>query len=158
MRVLRQEDVEGAAYHEAGHAVAARALGLPVPDLSMIPDEDTVGTCSYAVWVEADEDGRREDTAAVSLAGALAEEIAVGEFNEEIAEDDLLHAIGLADEVTEAPDERDAWLDRAQDRAEEVLRRDWAAVEALAEALLARRLLSAAEAEEIIAEALTTDH
>lgn len=154
MRVLRQEDVEGAAYHEAGHAVAAWALGRPVPELSMVPDEETVGTCSYAVWAGDEEEGGGEEEAAVSLAGAVAEEIAIGEYNEEIAEDDLLHAIGIAAELHDDDEARDAWLDRAQERAEAVLRRDWAAVEAVAEALLARRVLSSAEAERIIEETL----
>lgn len=37
--------LEETAYHEAGHAILALALGVDVPDLSIVPDREWLGAC-----------------------------------------------------------------------------------------------------------------
>ena len=38
---------EATAYHEAGHAVAALALGRPVDHVSVLPDRERLGQCEF---------------------------------------------------------------------------------------------------------------
>jgi hypothetical protein len=52
MPVLTLDDVTRAAYHQAGHAVAAHLLDRPVPDLSIEAEPESAGTCGYALWAE----------------------------------------------------------------------------------------------------------
>src|SRR5262245_7709977 len=44
---MEQEHDEATAYHEAGHAVIALALGRPVQHVSILPDRESLGLCEF---------------------------------------------------------------------------------------------------------------
>lgn len=163
LRVLSPGDVTRAAYHQAGHVVVAYVLGLPVPDLSLEPDPEAAETCGYSLWADAlaeegagaagDVEGL-EAEAIACLAGPIAEAMVAGEFDEGVAEDDLYLALDLAEAAVGGEEGRDAFLDRAEDRAESLLDEAWTAVEAVAGALVEARGLDADRVREIVAGAL----
>ena len=86
MPVLTLDDVTRAAYHQAGHAVAAHLLGRPVPDLSIEAEPESAGTCGYALWAEdfGVLEGRGEEGAAGRGVAAGAGEAGVVEGAEDV--------------------------------------------------------------------------
>lgn len=180
LRVLSPDDVTRAAYHQAGHAVAAHLLGRPVPDLSIEAEPEAAGTCGYALWAEdfgVLGEGEEEGTAGVvgaagvgeagfaeggeveaeivaCLAGPIAEAIHAGEFSEEAAEDDIFLILELAEAAVADEAAREAYLAGLESKAEALLQEAWRAVEAVAGALLEERTLEASRVREVAAAAL----
>jgi Peptidase family M41 len=157
------------AYHEAGHAVAAYVLRLPMREVSIIEEADSLGHMEHAptpwfqpdVWYGDDRrtEHRIEARIICALAGPAAEARWGGRRNRVGAGQDERNALDLADYVAGDPTGEGArlyvaWL---RHRAEGLVRRElyWAAVEALAAELLARRRVGARRARAIIKQAIT---
>src|SRR5947209_7847277 len=64
---------EATAYHEAGHAVAALALGRPVHRVSILPDREHLGWCAFGKSVFRPSEDWLEREILISLAGIAAE-------------------------------------------------------------------------------------
>lgn len=62
-----------AAYHEAGHAVAAMALGRPVQKVSIKPDRNRLGWCAFKKGSFKPTDDWLERELIIALAGMAAE-------------------------------------------------------------------------------------
>lgn len=71
---------EATAYHEAGHAVAALALGRPVHKVSVLPDRDRLGWCEFKKGVFRPSEDWVEREAVIALAGLAAEAIHTGTY------------------------------------------------------------------------------
>ncbi|MGY8679792.1 hypothetical protein Q2941_18630 [Bradyrhizobium sp. UFLA05-153] len=147
------------AYHEAGHAVAHRVVGMACGGASIIADYEqmfggnAIAEEPYAVmgaWERRNKHryGRSVFVGRIIgyMAGREAEIVACGDHNG--GDGDDLMQIGLM--ADEAGDISMAYLERLRLKVGPLLRRHWRKVEAVAEALLASKTLSGAEIDAII--------
>src|SRR5262245_4708973 len=86
---------EATAYHEAGHAVAALALGRPVHAVSVLPGRERLGECHFGKAVFRPSEDWLEREALIALAGLAAEALHTGEYAREEAARDLRYVRGL---------------------------------------------------------------
>lgn len=160
------------AYHEAGHAAALYALGLDLGDTSIVPSEDAHGRMGTPIDEALDdrqdmleylgEDGQMfmVRQIAVAFAGVIAVEILTGREHDPQSADTQTQLPG-SDwyrlnkwlPMAAGPGEMSEVYNQAWDEAERVLRENWDAVRAVAEALLERQELSAADVRSILEEA-----
>lgn len=137
------QQLEGTAYHEAGHAIVALLLGFSVESAGI----DTNG--GYCIWSETlyvSEDRFPESWAAVNLAGSIAREIATGEPDSgQLTQDDL-----AVRSLSVGPEGLEELFDKARSRAEEILQDSWPLVQVLAQALLRYRRLQGEQIQDII--------
>jgi ATP-dependent Zn protease len=159
-------ELRRAAIHKAGHAVAHhRVVGMVCGEASIVPDyKEMCGGCAiaadplliYEEWERRSKwRGHYFESILVGriigfMAGREAEIIAFGEHHE--GDGDDLMQIGL---MAEAAGLSMAYLERLRLKVRSLLRRHWHKVEAIVEALLVRKTLSAAEINAII-EKVTT--
>ena len=61
------------AYHEAGHAVVALALGRPVHRVSVLPDRERLGLCEFGKGVFRPSEDWLEREILIALGGIAAE-------------------------------------------------------------------------------------
>jgi ATP-dependent Zn protease len=132
------EHDQATAYHEAGHAVMALALGRPVAGVSVRPDRRFLGLCEFGKAVFRPSEDWLEREMLIALGGIAAEARHTGEYAWDAADRDLAYAEDLA--ADRAGDRRKAQrlLRRMLSKAEHLLSREenWRAVEALAAELL----------------------
>lgn len=155
------------AIHEAGHAVVGLALGLPVRRVSIIADGESAGRTSGVkrpVWVknelEVGSPWRQPrivhwvlNEITTLQAGGLAGKRFTGRFDGQGSRGDRRQEIDLALRLLD-DDERQAgallkWL---QLRSARLVDRHWAAINAVADGLVAQRSLSGAGIRRIVAE------
>jgi plasmid stabilization system protein ParE len=84
------------AYHEAGHAVMALALGRPVQRVSVRPNHQYLGQCQFGKGVFRPSEDWLEREILISLGGMAAEAIHTGNYAREAAERDLRYVHDLA--------------------------------------------------------------
>ncbi len=133
------------AIHEAGHAVVAASLGVPIDYATIVPDEaiNTVGHVAFA------RDMSDDDYLAVHSAGLIADAMENGATSRAgfaLAKGDIERCA----EFASALDRGAARLRGAQSRAGEILREKWAAVTALADRLLDQKTIDGAEVARIV--------
>jgi len=139
------------AYHESGHFVVAHALGLHehIHVIDIRPAQDYAGVCMGELpALRSDED--YEDAITELYAGLAAElyhNPAYPVASRARAADDDAKAEYLMEDL-EAVDE--GLVERLRLRAGQLVEENWAAVEALAEALLRKGHLYGLEAEAIV--------
>ncbi len=137
---MRERNKELAAYHEAGHAVVAHALGVEVEGVSIVQDEGSMGRTTTPLPENADSTDEEasadlEKHLITGVAGAASEELLTEELSELPGKDMAGVAkvlMGLED--TGAPVQADS--EEALDKAKSILHDNWGSVRALAEALL----------------------
>ena len=93
-------DAERTAYHEAGHAVMALALGRPVDHVSIRPDAQRLGHCDFRKPVFRPSEDWLEREMLISLAGPAAEGLFAGEYDEVGAAFDFRQAEGVGPSST----------------------------------------------------------
>ncbi len=72
---------EPTAYHEAGHAVVALALGRPVQQVSILPDRELLGVCKFGKSVHRPAHDWLEREILIALGGLAAEARHTGSYN-----------------------------------------------------------------------------
>jgi hypothetical protein len=77
---MEPSDRVATAYHEAGHAVAALALGRPVRSVSILPDCEYLGFCEFHKGVFRPSKDWLEHEILISLGGIAAEAIHTGHY------------------------------------------------------------------------------
>jgi ATP-dependent Zn protease len=125
------------AYHEAGHAVVALALGRPVHRVTVLPNRDRLGQCEFRKGQFRPTDDWLETEILISLAGMAAEARFTDEYDRAAAGRDLAYARQLARQrATERT--LDRFERRMLSKVEYILSDDgrWRAVEAIAAELL----------------------
>jgi ATP-dependent Zn protease len=150
------------AYHEAGHAVVALALGLRVRGATIVPDDATLGGFWYRTDVAVD------DWVAMKIAGLVAVAVfadalpavntgdlfiddgTVQRFPETVLHargdlDDLFATLGRDDDDDAPSSFVTEVLEGGALRATTILRTHRGVVEAIAQALLERNTLTAVE-------------
>lgn len=142
-----------AAYHEAGHAVAAARLGRALERVSI--DGEPTATCGstpalppgheQGAWLGEETVGIFGDWAVVHLAGAAAATIGAGIAADEGAEIDFQCATDLLDYLSDDPDDTRRLVTDAAEQADHLLRASWSDIELVASALVEQRSLTAGE-------------
>ena len=134
---------KAAAYHEAGHAVVALALGRPVQCVSILPDREHLGLCEFRKGVFRPSEDWLEREVLIALGGIAAEARHTGNYAWDGAARDWRYVRGLA--VQRAGERRAERLERRLlARAEHLLAREghWRAVELSAAELVRRGSVS----------------
>jgi len=167
----------GAAYHEAGHGVAAFLLGIQPGRLAIVPDSDSFGHVMYSAmfrrktsgaWNIAERHrGKLEDRVVALYAGPVAQRKAAGlelDLSDFGAAGDVHlvtqignHGLGLLDMQ---PQEQQAYLNWLQVRARLLVDDGWYLIEPLAAELRSKRAISARATQrlfqgEVMAKAIT---
>lgn len=159
-------EIESTAYHEAGHAVAARWLHRAVRTISIVPDEDSLGRVEHypitGAWLRPDIeiDGRTRDyletSITVSLAGPSAERKYRGRWNRLGAEYDRHEALGAALRLVGSKEQLQhyfRWREQiAVDFWEDTFR--WEQVRVLAAELLERGTMSGRAVRDVLRRAV----
>jgi ATP-dependent Zn protease len=123
----------GTAYHEAGHAVVAWALGLPVAEVAIGKDgDDSAGRTAIE---GTDAHLPVFDRIVVYLAGLEAQEVFEAPIHEKVGWGDFGKIVELLDDVSE--DESLKTRTAARQRAREIILANRAKVASLAQRLLA---------------------
>lgn len=165
-RTPRRGGLEGTAYHEAGHAVAAYLRNRRFTAITIVPEGATLGRCEFSggpTAIEFDAESYRrtrdriETLIIVSLAGVVAESIITGRRNWLGAHADLHDASRYAAYVTGDETELGAYMNWLAERTRVLLsaRPHWSAVKALASELLTSGTIGERRARQLIAEALS---
>src|SRR5947208_13339112 len=125
---------EATAYHEAGHAVAALALGRPVDHVSVLPDRERLGQCEFKKPAFRPSEDWVEREILISLAGIAAEARHTGDYCWEAADRDRDYAEDLARDRAGSDRKAQRLLRRLLSKAEHILYQDanWDAVERIA--------------------------
>ena len=158
IRRQSRKQLESTAYHEAGHAVAALALGRGVKCVSIVPGEEILGHCAHhklrSFQPDIHTNGRTlrriEQSILILLAGGEAEAKFRGRHNHIGAERDYQDAIDLAMCVFGSEEETEAYLRWLLIRARNLITSlvNWPIVEHVAAELLARKTLNGREMRE----------
>ena len=134
---------EATAYHEAGHAVLALALGRPVQRVSALPNRERLGQCDFRKGVVRPSEDWLEREILIALGGLAAEARHCGAYGWEEAERDLRYVRKLA--VQRAGERATERLERRMlAKAENILADDghWRAVELIAAELIRHGVIS----------------
>lgn len=139
-----------AAYHEAGHLVAAYHLNVRFRAAAIGVDEGARGFADLHLLRLA---SNPERAVIVTLAGAEAERVATGRYNYRGGAHDLFAAIRYAQQLSETDEEVGAYLKWMRLRTRRLVRSNaWRrAVDSLARALVERGTVRMREARAIIA-------
>ena len=150
--------VRRTAYHEAGHAVIGRVLGLVCGDATIVPDfeEMVAGVAIIRDQFIADDawEMRGKFRCPVSamrgrimtvMAGAEAERVAFGRSGGGDRHDQLQIALMAEDQNISF-----AYSNRLRPKVRALLRRHWRKIEQVAQALLRARTLTAVEIDALI--------
>jgi hypothetical protein len=135
------------AYHEAGHAVVGYVLGLEIEQVTINPSESSLGQCRYRGWDDDDAGADLDTQLLFILAGAVAEEIAMGAMSRSA---DERRALGLALMREGSEDEAARRAANVRWLTTRFLARHWPVVKALAIALRKHRDLDGPQATGII--------
>jgi ATP-dependent Zn protease len=141
---------ETTAYHEAGHAVVALALGRPVQRVSVLPDRVRLGHCEVKKGRFKPSEDWLEREILIALGGIAAEARFSGDYSWGGAARDYRYVHGLA--VQRAGERQAARLEqRLLAKAEHLLAHEsnWRAVELIAAELLRRGTISGRAAQHL---------
>jgi hypothetical protein len=130
---------QATAYHEAGHAVMALALGRPVDRVTVRARADRLGTCFFGKAVFRPSEDWLEREILIALAGPAAEALHTGEYAWEEGERDRTYAYDLALQRAGGSARQAQKLERRMlAKVEHLLAKEgnWRAVERLAAELL----------------------
>jgi hypothetical protein len=153
------------AFHEAGHAVMAELCGQHLTRVEIEGDTEHTGTVQSLRFPPDPAEDASPEAAAASvearlkcvLAGTVAEGRVSGREGWEEGSEDLDLAVRLGMRLVDDCEDVLPLLEDVREVVHDELVRNWAAVEALAVELLARRSLSGAEVRKLLAPLLASD-
>ena len=156
MSAVDQPADQSTAYHEAGHAVMALALGRPVACVSVRPGREFLGTCHFGKAVFRPSEDWLEREALIALAGPAAEARLTGAYAWDAGARDQTYAEGLALQRAGGARQAQRLMRRLLAKAEYLLARpdNWRAVERLAAELLRLGEISGRAARHLYDESL----
>jgi hypothetical protein len=156
---MSEEGLWQAAYHEAGHAVAGWVEGLKMEGASIEPQGDSLGRVNYndvKFMEEYPETLRRHLVS--TFAGVEADKFYSGQpidpddpnTDADVPGSDWSTLLLLTAALAPDPESQVVLQEQAQERAERLLRENWHAVGAVAEALLRHRTLECTDLYQIL--------
>jgi plasmid stabilization system protein ParE len=145
------------AYHEAGHAVIALALGRVIHKVSVLPNRERLGECRFGKGSIRAADDWIEREILIALGGMAAEARHTGVYATAEAKQDLRFVRRLALE-RKSPRAVERYEQRMLDKVESMLADEgtWRAVERIAAELLKHGTISGRAARHLF-EAATSD-
>jgi ATP-dependent Zn protease len=145
------------AYHEAGHAVMALALGRPIHRVTIEPNHRFLGRCELGSGRFRPSDDVLEIEVLILLAGPVAEARHTGRFNPDAADHDLRGVRSLVASRGATWKQVERLERRFLDKTEHWFDRPgmWSAVEAIAAELLKTPTLSGRAARHHYEQAVT---
>jgi ATP-dependent Zn protease len=141
---------QATAYHEAGHAVVALALGRPVQRVSILPDRERLGHCEFKKGKFKPSEDWLEREILIALGGLAAEARFTGDYAWGGAARDHRYVHSLA--VQRAGERQAGRLtQRLLAKAEHLLAQEsnWRAVELIAAELLEHGVISGRAAQHL---------
>jgi ATP-dependent Zn protease len=150
---------EATAFHEAGHAVAALALGRPVHRVSVLADREHLGTCHFGKAVFRPSEDWLEREMLIALAGLAAEARHTGAYAWEGAGRDRQYAADLARRRAGGARQAERLERRVLSKVEHLLDQPghWEAVERIAAELLRHGALSGRAARHLYEESIRAE-
>lgn len=149
-------DEVATAYHEAGHAVLALALGRPITKVSVLPNHLRLGQCDIQkAPFRSSEDGL-EIQAMILLGGMAAEARLTGRYCLDSAKQDLRILRSLANKRAASQKQIERLERRLLNKTEHLLDQSgmWLAVERIAAELLRCSTISGRAARHLFDEAV----
>ena len=143
MERMETADDQATAYHEAGHAVVALALGRPVHQVSILPNSVRLGACEFRKGASRTPDDWLEREILIAFGGIAAEARHTGHYAWDGAARDQQYVRRLA--VQRAGERQAERLERRLlAKAEHLLAQEghWRAVELIAADLIQRGVIS----------------
>jgi ATP-dependent Zn protease len=152
---VEQVPAEATAYHEAGHAVVALALGRPVQRVTILADREHLGTCAFGKAVFRPSEDWLEREALIALAGLAAEARFTGVYQFDGAAKDRRYVLELALQRTGDARKAERLERRLLAKTEHLLAQEeiWGAVTRLAAELLRAGTVSGRTVRHLFAEA-----
>lgn len=154
---MEKQRLQATAYHEAGHAVVALALGRPVHRVSILPNRDHLGQCEFRKGALRPTEDWLEREMLIGLGGIAAEARHTGVHAWEGAGRDRQYVRDLA--IKRAGARRAERLERRiLAKAEHLLadEKHWQAVELIAAELLRHGAISGRAARHLFAQSRAT--
>lgn len=144
------------AYHEAGHAVLALALGRPVNRISVLPNQVRLGQCDIQKGSFRPSKDLLETQILILLGGLAAEARHTGRYCWEGAAQDLRGVRSLSQRRASGPRQVERLERRMLDKAEHLLDQPgvWLAVERISAELLRCTTISGRAARHLFDEAI----
>jgi ATP-dependent Zn protease len=144
------------AYHEAGHAVVALALGQPVHRVSVRPKEQWLGRCEFQKGRIRPARDPVETQILIMLGGLAAEARHTGQYALDGAARDLWAVRSLTEKRAASDKQVDRLERRLLDKTEHLLNQPgvWQAVESIAGELLLKTEISGRSARHLFEQAL----
>lgn len=160
----RPSRLQRLAYHEAGHTVAAYLVHRRFTEVSIIPDENTLGHCgtarvpTFAPDVDSSPKTRDQVEARIitSLGGPIAESLFTGRTVSLKKSWDIHNVLGLSGNMCGDEKEESAYVNWLWERTRLLISfdRHWTAIQALAQELVKRRRIGERLARKTIREAM----
>jgi ATP-dependent Zn protease len=153
------EASEATAYHEAGHAVVALALGRPVHRVSILADRERLGTCEFGKPVFRPSEDWLEREALIALGGLAAEARFTGVYALDGAARDRQYVASLALQRAGNARKAERLERRLLSKVEHLLTQEdnWRSVERIAAELLRAGSISGRAARHFFEEARRED-
>jgi ATP-dependent Zn protease len=144
------------AYHEAGHAVVALALGRPVEKVTIVPNSKRLGLCKVTKGRFRPSADPLETEVMILLAGLVAEARYTGRFGWGGAQQDLRQVRAYAIQRAGSETQAEKLERRLMDKTEHLLTQPgiWPAIERIATELVAKTEISGRAARQFYEEAL----
>lgn len=143
------------AYHEAGHAVVALALGRPVQRVSVEPNHLRLGVCEIRKGTFRPSKDWLETEVLILLGGLAAEARHAGDYHWDAASQDLRNLRSLTKQRAGSASQIDRLERRLLDKTEHLLDQPghWEAVELIAAELLRCAVISGRAARHLFDQA-----
>lgn len=144
------------AYHEAGHAVLALALGRPITKVSVLPNHLRLGQCDIQKGAFKPSQDALETQVLILLGGLAAEARQTGQYCWEGAAQDLRVVRSLANKRAASLKQIERLERRMLDKTEHILEQpgNWQAVQRIAEELLRCSTISGRAVRHLFDEAI----
>jgi ATP-dependent Zn protease len=152
---MEPEPSAATAYHEAGHAVVALALGRPVHRVTILPDRERLGTCLFGKAVFRPSEDWLEREALIALGGLAAEARYTGVYALDGAARDRQYVAGLALQRAGNARKAERLERRLLSKVEHLLSQEdnWRAVERISAELVRAGTISGRTARHLFEEA-----